>query len=124
MDRKLVRDKELRREVRKFRIHKKIKGSNERPRLVFNKTLKYLYAQLINDSKGITIKGFSTISKDLNIETTNRKNIISAKILGEFVGAKLKELGVDKIVFDRNGYLYHGKVKIFADAVRSKGIQF
>jgi len=124
MENKLKRDKNLRRNVRKFRIRKRVVGTQERPRLVIVKSLRYLYAQLINDSESKTIIGFSTLSKELVEKIDNTKNIEASKFFGEFVGEKLTEKGISKIVFDRNGYLYHGKVKAFADAVRSKGIEF
>ncbi len=124
MDKKLTRNKEVRRQVRKFRIRKKIEGNSERPRLVFVKSLNYLYAQIINDATSHTLKAFSTLNNELFDKQKNKKNIESCKLFGEFVGEKLQELGVKKIVFDRNGYLYHGKVKVFSDAVRSKGIDF
>ena len=125
MENKLKRDKNLRRNVRKFRIRQRVAGTHERPRLVIVKSLKYLYAQIINDNENKTLVGFSTSSKDMAEKLEkSRKNLDASKFFGELVGEKLAEKGINKVVFDRNGYLYHGKVKAFADAVRSKGIEF
>ncbi|MDR0675684.1 MAG: 50S ribosomal protein L18 [Elusimicrobiota bacterium] len=123
MDTKIKRDKKLRKEVRNFRIRKKVKGTNERPRLLFIKTLKYLYAQIINDETGKTITGFTTLKKE-TIKSKSLKNLEASNLFGEFVGKKMKEIGIKQLVFDRNGYLYHGRVKTFADAVRKEGINF
>ena len=120
MENILKRDKKVRREVRKFRTRKRVNGTEERPRLVIIKSLKYLYAQLINDVQGKTITGTSSLKSGLK----NSKNIDAAIELGKVVGGLLKEKGINKVVFDRNGYLYHGKVKAFADSVRETGIDF
>lgn len=125
MENKLKRHKNLRRDVRKFRIRKAVSGTQDRPRLVLIKSLKYLYAQIINDNANQTIVGFSTLNKEMAEKLNkSRKSLDASKSFGEFVGEKLSEKGISKVVFDRNGYLYHGKVKAFADAVRSKGIEF
>jgi len=123
MDNKIRRSKNIRRDVRIFRIRKKIKGTNDRPRLIFIKSLKYLYVQLVNDLDNKVISGFTTLNNK-NIVLKNFKNINAASVFGKFVGEKLKGLGISKLVFDRNGYKYHGKVKVFADALRSEGINF
>jgi large subunit ribosomal protein L18 len=125
MENKLKRDKNLRRNVRKFRIRNRVVGTQERPRLVLIKSLKYLYAQIINDNENNTIVGFSTLNKDVAGKLDkSKKNLEASKFFGEIVGTELITKGNKKVVFDRNGYLYHGKVKAFADAVRSKGIEF
>ncbi|MCP4482634.1 MAG: 50S ribosomal protein L18 [bacterium] len=120
MENKLKRDRKVRHSVRKFRARKRIKGTEERPRLVLFKSLKYLYAQVVNDSVGHTICGTSTLKSTAK----NAKNIDSAVELGTIVGVLLKDKGISKVVFDRNGCLYHGKIKAFADSVRAEGINF
>ena len=124
MDNKLIRDKKVRRNIRKFRARKKIVGTNQRPRLVLVKTLKYLYVQLINDLDGVTIAGCSTLNEELKKKFKNAKNQEAAIALGKIAGKMIKDKGFERIVFDRNGCLYHGKIKAFADAVREAGIDF
>ncbi len=109
---------------RKKRIRSVISGTPERPRLTFYKSLKNLYAQLIDDTQGRTIASLSTLSKELRERLKGRKNLTAARELGEKFGDILKEKGIKKVVLDRNGYKYHGRLKAFADAVRSRGIDF
>lgn len=110
--------KKERRIRRRFRSKKGIKGTESRPRLVVYRSNLYLYAQIIDDSKGFTIYASSTmkIGKPCNIKIAEK--------FGEEFGKALNEKGVTKVVFDRNGFLYHGKIKAFADAVRKSGIVF
>ncbi len=113
--------KEVARERRKKRIHKKIRGTSERPRLVVFKSLKHIYVQLIDDGTGNVLSGSSSLSKDFS---ASGGNVAGAKTLGETMGKKIKEQGVSKIVFDRNGYPYHGRVKALAEALREGGLDF
>ncbi len=110
--------KKERRIRRKFRSKKKIKGTSERPRLVVYRSNLYLYAQVVDDTKGFTMYGSSTI------KIGRPCNIKIAEKFGEEFGKNLVEKGINKIVFDRNGYLYHGKIKAFADAIRKAGVIF
>jgi len=124
---KITRDSKIRKQVRVYRGKKRLFGTSECPRLLFNKTLRFLYAQLIDDVNKKTLFSCSTIgAKDMNeIERKyNLKNLKVASSFGKKVGDILKERGYKSIVFDRNGYLYHGKVKVFADAIREQGINF
>jgi large subunit ribosomal protein L18 len=109
------------------RIRKKVFGTSERPRLCVRRSLKHMYAQLVDDEKGITIVQVGSTGKEFASRVTDkdkaRKSLVS-KIIGEILAEKAKEKGVTKIVFDRKGYLYHGRVKTLADAVRSKGLVF
>lgn len=119
---KKISRKELR-EKRKKRVRKKIRGTQLIPRLCIYKSLKNIYSQLIDDEKGETIFALST----LNLSTKEKplgKNKKAAEILGHMVAEKAKEKGITKVVFDRSGYRYHGKVKAFADAAREGGLQF
>lgn len=109
---------------RKKRIRSVISGTPERPRLTFYKSLHNLYAQLIDDTQGKTIAALSTLSKELRNRLKGKKNLTSAKELGEKFGDILMKMGIKKVVLDRSGYRYHGRLKAFADAVRSRGIQF
>ncbi len=120
----IKRDKNTRKKIRKFRIRKKVCGTNERPRLVLHKTVRYLYAQIIDDSKQCTLIGGSTLSPELRKKCKSAKNCKAAKILGTYIGEKAREKGITAVVFDRNGRMYHGCVKSFADAAREGGLTF
>jgi len=110
---------------RKKRVRKKIKGTPERPRLTVFKTAKHIYAQIIDDSTGRTLVAASTISKDFKAKARGISgNIKGAVLVGETIGKKGIEKGIKKIVFDRNGFLYHGRVKALADAARENGLAF
>lgn len=111
-----------RRERRKKRVRKKIFGLPNIPRVSIFKSNKYIYAQAIDDVNGRTLTSVSSISKELDKKLGD--TIEDAKILGGMMAKKLLDIGINKIVFDRNFYKYHGVVKAFADAMREKGIQF
>lgn len=108
---------------RRARIKKKIRTNNGILRLCINKSNKNFYAQIIDDQKGITLLGISTLAKDFS-GLKSRSNIEAAKVLGKAIAEKAREKQIEKVVFDRNGYLYHGKVKAFADAARENGLKF
>ena len=110
--------KEQRRLKIKFRIRKSVKGTAERPRLSVFRSNKQIYAQVINDITGTTLASTSS----LGLEKMNKTE--QSKKVGELVANKAKEAGVEKIVFDRNGYLYHGRVQALADAAREGGLKF
>ena len=121
----LVIKKLTRNELRKKRakrIRKKVKGDNLKPRLSVYKSHKYLYAQIINDSTCQTLVSLSTLCHPLRDELKNKKNIEAAKRLGYLLAKKAKEIGIEKVVFDRSGYPYHGRIKTLADATREGGI--
>jgi large subunit ribosomal protein L18 len=120
MMKKLV-EKDRKRLKRKIHIRKRIYGTPERPRMSVFKSNKSLYIQVIDDSVGNTIASVSTLEKDLkDIKDT----IEGAGKLGEIMGKRLLEKNVKTVVFDRNGYLYHGVVKAMADGARKAGIEF
>ena len=112
--------------VRHTRIRKRVIGTLERPRLSLHPSLKHLEAQIVDDYEQKTLLGVSTkgeeIQKALKLE--HGQNVASAVSFGEFVAKKAKEKGIQKVVFDRGGYLYHGKIKAFADAAREEGLLF
>lgn len=110
---------------RKKRVRKKIKGTPERPRLTVFKTATHIYAQIIEDSVGRTLVAASTISKDLKSKTKGISgNTKGAILVGESIGKKGRKRRIKKVVFDRNGFLYHGRVKALADAARENGLKF
>lgn len=108
---------------RKARSKKNIRSSAERPRMVVFRSNKYLYVQVIDDVNGKVLCTASSIGKELEGKRLG-KDIESAKKVGEMIGKKLKKLKIANVVFDRNGNLYHGKVKALAETCREQGIQF
>lgn len=110
---------------RKNSIKRRLKKTNKtsRLRLCINRSNSNYYAQIIDDVKGHTLLGVSTLAKDFPV-SKNRGNVTSAKTLGKIVAEKALGLGIKQVVFDRNGLLYHGKVKAFADAARENGLEF
>ena len=114
-------DKQRRRLHRKIHIRKSVYGTSERPRMSVFKSGRNLYVQVINDDEGKTLASISTLEKEF---VDLRANIAGATKLGEAMGQRLKDKNITKVVFDRNGYLYHGVVKAFADSTRKVGIDF
>jgi len=116
--------KEISRLKRHTRIRIKMSGSEERPRLVVKRSLNNISAQIIDDASSKTMFTFSTVNKELKEKAVSGGNVKASILLGEFVARKLKEKGISKIIFDRAGYLYHGRVKAFADSLRKGGLEF
>jgi large subunit ribosomal protein L18 len=115
-------DKNKARLKRHLRVRKKIQGTTERPRLNIFRSSKHIYAQIIDDIKGVTLVSASTNEKEVEIE--NGGNADAARKVGELIAKRAKEQGVEKVVFDRGGYLYHGRVQALADAAREAGLEF
>lgn len=112
--------KEIRSRIHK-RIRRKLRGTTERPRLAIFRSVAHIYAQVIDDAKGVTIVSASSVDKD---GRTNGGNIAAAKTIGKLVAQRAKEKGIASVVFDRGGYPYHGRVKALADAAREAGLEF
>ena len=108
---------------RKLHVKRNLHSQTERPRLCIFRSNKNLYAQIIDDSKGHTLVAASTIEKGFP-EMKNRKNIEAAKILGGIISERAIKKKIKKVIFDRSGYLYHGRIKAFADTAREKGLEF
>jgi large subunit ribosomal protein L18 len=107
------------------RIRKKIKGTSGRPRLVVFRSAKHAYAQIIDDSTGKTLLSVSTLSKDLREDVKQAKTPIARyKLVGVAAAKKALEKNIKEVVFDRSGYLYHGRVKALADGAREGGLKF
>jgi large subunit ribosomal protein L18 len=108
----------------RLRIHKRIRsrvtGTAERPRLAIFRSVKHIYAQVIDDAKGHTVVAASSNEKS----STNGGNVAGAKNIGKLVAERAKDKGIKAVVFDRGGYLYHGRVKALADAAREAGLEF
>jgi large subunit ribosomal protein L18 len=112
------------RDRRKLRIRHKISGTPERPRLTVFRSLKHIYAQVIDDVAGKTLAHCSTLAKDVKGPADEKTKSDAATLVGETIAAQLKAKGVDKVVFDRNGYLYHGRIKALAEGARKGGLDF
>jgi len=108
--------------TRKKGLRKRVKGTNEKPRLCVYRSLKYTYVQLISDTTGIVLGSAST--KQLATKDVSAKGVDSAKELGKKIAEIAKEKNIDSVVFDRNGYLYHGRVAAVADGAREAGLNF
>ncbi len=114
--------------ISRQRIHQRIRGrmhgTAERPRLAVFRSLHHIYAQVIDDEKGRTLASFSSVAKEARADLKGGGNLSSAKTIGQKLAERLKEKGIKKIVFDRGGFKYHGRIKALADALREKGIEF
>ncbi len=109
---------------RKLRIRKKIFGTAERPRLSVFRSNRHIFAQIIDDEKGHTLVASSSFSKELRGKEIEGGKTGVAKEVGKLIAQKAKEKGIEKVVFDRGGYLYHGRVKALADGAREAGLIF
>jgi large subunit ribosomal protein L18 len=106
------------------RVRKKIYGTEKRPRLNVFKSLKHTYAQIIDDERGVTLASTCTLSPEIRDQIKYGGDVASSKLVGEFIAKKAKELDIKAVVFDRGGYIYHGRVKALAEAAREGGLQF
>jgi large subunit ribosomal protein L18 len=109
---------------RKIRVRKKIKGASDRPRLNVFKSAKHIYAQLIDDTNGTTLVATSTLVETVKGDLNYTGNIEAAKKVGASIAKAALEKGIDRVVFDRNGFLYHGRIQALADAARENGLSF
>ena len=122
MDRLKAKNKA--RQARKARVRRDVQGTGERPRLTVYKSLKHIYAQIVDDSTGQTLATASTMGRDLRDTLKKTADVEAAKLVGLAIGRKALSRDIKKVVFDRNGYPYHGRVKALADAAREAGLQF
>ena len=107
---------------RHLRVRKKVEGTPERPRLVVFRSSKHIYAQLVDDERGVTIAGAADTSEGMQVE--GKGKVARSFALGRLIASKAKEKGIAKVVFDRGGYQYHGRVKAVADGARKGGLEF
>ena len=107
---------------RHLRVRKKVEGTPERPRLVVFRSSKHMYAQLVDDQRGVTIVGAADMSEGVQVD--GKGKVARSFALGRLIAAKAKEKGIAKVVFDRGGYQYHGRVKAVADGARKGGLEF
>ena len=117
-------DKNQKRKERHYSIRNKIVVTPERPRLNIFKSSKHIYAQVIDDATGKTIASASTLDKELIAQVAELTKTDAAKLVGKTVGERAKNKGINAVVFDRGGYLYHGRVKLLADGARESGLEF
>jgi large subunit ribosomal protein L18 len=115
-----IEKKEIRSRIH-ARIRRKLRGTTERPRLAVFRSVAHIYAQVIDDSAGKTLVSASSVDKGAK---TNGGNVSAAKAIGKAVAERAKEKGIKRVVFDRGGYQYHGRVKALADAARAAGLEF
>ena len=106
------------------RIRKKVKGTTERPRLAVFRSLNHMYAQIIDDGSGKTLVAASTVEKEVLGDSKGTGNITAAKLVGKNIAQRAKAKGIEAVVFDRGGYIYHGRVKALAEAARESGLKF
>ena len=116
--------KEKARKARHFRVRKKVAGTAESPRMNVFRSVKHIYAQVIDDRSGKTLVAASSIDKELKGKISTGGNIEAAKTVGSLVAKRALDQGVKKIVFDRGGYIYHGRIKALAEAAREGGLEF
>ena len=109
---------------RKRRVRRKISGTTQRPRLSVNRSLKHIYAQIIDDENGKTLAHASSLSPEVRDNATEGGKIQVAKDVGQLIAQKAKEQQIEGVVFDRSGNLYHGRIKALAEAAREGGLKF
>jgi ribosomal protein L18, bacterial type len=122
-----MRDKVVERKKRAFRIRKRVAGTPQRPRLSVRRSLNHIYVQIIDDSVGKSLLQVGSTNKEITGNLTDKKKMSKtdvSKLVGELVAEKAKEKGIEKVVFDRKGYAFHGRIKALAEAARKKGLQF
>ncbi len=122
-----IRTKEDRRDRIKFRIRKKMSGTAQKPRLSVFRSVAHIYVQVIDDMSGQTIASASSVDPNVKgklAEGVGGGNIKGAEMVGTTIAERLKEKGITQVVFDRNGFLYHGRVRAVAEAARSAGLEF
>lgn len=112
------------RQLRQRRVRRKVRGTSERPRLSVFRSNKHIYAQVIDDTANRVLAVASSVGKDFQAPGQAGGNVAAAAQVGEMVAEKALQNGVQRVVFDRNGFLYHGRVKAVADAAREKGLEF
>ena len=120
----LIKKKRMGHLRRRKRVRQKISGTGDRPRLAVFRSLKHIYAQLINDELGETVAEASTLSPELKENLSNGGNIAAAESVGTLIAQKAKQREIEVVVFDRGGHLYHGRIKALAEAARAEGLKF
>jgi len=117
-------DRNILRQQRHERIRRRLVGATERPRLSVFRSLNHTYAQIVDDSRGVTLAAASTVDAAIRPGLEKMKKTEAGKLVGELIAKRALERGIKRVVFDRGGYLYHGRVKAVADAARKAGLEF
>ena len=112
------------REKKHMKLRNRFKGTADRPRLAVYRSNMHMYAQIINDLEHKTLVSASTVQKDVKAELEKTNDVAAAAYLGKVIAQRAKEKGITEVVFDRGGYIYHGKIKALADAAREAGLEF
>jgi large subunit ribosomal protein L18 len=120
----ITRDRRAARDVRHVRVRRVVRGSSERPRLTVFRSLQHIYAQLVDDESGRTVAAVSSRTPEFRARQASGGNVAGAAVVGELLAAKARARGVARVVFDRGGYQFHGRVKALADAARAGGLGF
>ena len=124
MRRTEILNKRAKRRKRIYRVRKKVSGTPDKPRLVVYRSLRHIYAQLVDDTQGRTLTTVSTLSPEIRDEIKGKRKIEQSAIVGKLIAEKAKSLNIENVVFDRRGFKYHGRVKALADAARENGLKF
>jgi large subunit ribosomal protein L18 len=119
-----AKQKRLARERRHARVRDRVKGTSERPRLCVFRSLKHIYAQIIDDTSGHTLVAATTLDLGVRDQAAGKDKATQAKLVGELLARRALDAGIRSVVFDRGGYLYHGRVKALANAAREAGLEF
>lgn len=117
-------DKNKTRKVRHIRVRKKVSGTADRPRLNVYRSMSHIYAQIIDDTAGHTLVAASTLDKDLKDQVKGKTKKEAARVVGKLVGERAKAKKINTVVFDRGGYVYHGRVQELAEGAREAGLEF
>jgi len=112
------------RDLRRGRVRKKVRGTDQRPRLSVYRSLHHIYVQVISDETGATLVSASSAARELRDSLTSHRSVSTAKAIGKAIADRCREKGIDRVIFDRNGFLYHGRVKALAEAAREAGLKF
>ena len=120
----LIKKKRMGHLRRRRRVRQKISGTGTRPRLSVFRSIKHIYAQLINDELGVTVAEASTLSPELKENLSTGGNVTAAESVGALIAQKAKQQKIEVVVFDRGGHLYHGRVKALAEAAKAEGLKF
>ena len=120
----IIKDRRAPRDIRHRRLRRYVRGSPARPRLAVFRSIKHIAAQLVDDDAGRTLLAVDSRSKEIKARLGSGGNVAAAKAIGELLAQKAKASGIERVVFDRGGYMYHGRVKALADAARAGGLVF
>ena len=120
----ITRDRRAPRDIRHHRLRRYVRGSSARPRLAVFRSTKHIVAQLVDDDAGRTLVAADSRSKEFKAQQGSGGNVAGAKAIGDLLAQKAKASGIERVVFDRGGFMYHGRVKALADAARAGGLVF